>query len=503
MFQPGALAATAVSGRGRWWNSYPFIGRAAVIRRRPKGSDMPAHWGDRADDPRLEHGGDSKGAVLGRVSQRWLCLASLLVIVYGTLGPLGLSVRSWIEPAAAWRWIPLATPTDANDVFTNIVVYVPVGLAFRLLLRRRRRAGLSDLALGLASSLALSYVTELLQQHMPARSSNLDDVWMNTFGAGIGCALAPLVQRRLRRGHAGLFTLVRERPWTALSLTAWIATLALMTVPWTLKRPDWRLDCGRDFELLDLQRIGLFAVVGFFSACSAIARRGLRGSVLLRLAALGGIATATLEASQISISRHSASAHDLLIQLAGGALGVLGAAVGASAAIRRARRAGAARGLPRLPPPPRALAAIALLVSLGLIAAAETRIQGLTPGDGLRFRLHPFEAQFHQPFDFALLGMAESLTRYFFLTLLALYLSNGRGARAALALVAALVVGLEFAGALVDGRVVDATPLVLAATAWLLAVRAWFALFPTGVPSTRKGGAVRAGHVSSTQGSCG
>jgi VanZ family protein len=198
----------------------------------PSDSALGARLGDRHDDLRVAVRGGVKPPVLSRRAIRGLCLVSLLIIVYGTLGPLH-AAGPWIVPVEHWHLVPPYVPSDLNDLFTNFVVYVPVGVAFRLLVRRRGRAGGRDLALGFALSLALSYTTEVLQQALPGRVPSATDVYVNALGALVGALCAVPAQGALRRIHGFFFVQSRAPQWRAVMLvTAAIAAIALLvTMP--------------------------------------------------------------------------------------------------------------------------------------------------------------------------------------------------------------------------------------------------------------------------------
>ena len=95
--------------------------------------DPALRTGDRSSDERAVVGGVAKPPILSRVTLRLLCAGCLVAILYGTLGPLGSSRTPWVVTVAPWRWIPPPQPSDLDDVLTNLAVYFPVGVAFRLL----------------------------------------------------------------------------------------------------------------------------------------------------------------------------------------------------------------------------------------------------------------------------------------------------------------------------------------------------------------------------------
>lgn len=437
--------------------------------------------GDRHVDQRLTVDGVAKPPVLGRATLRAACLACLAIIVYGTLGPVSNAACAWVVPVEQWRWLPPARPADANDLATNFIVYVPVGVALRLLVRRRGRAGATDLLLGLALSVALSYVTEVLQQAMPARVSSRTDIVINGIAALLGCLGAVPLQNLIREIHALCFAQLREpwRVWLVLTWATVIATAALMTVPWQLRRPDAEWGFDRVIGPVDVRRCAMFALMGFL--CTGMFR--LRGwSQRPALGAAWGLMLLPafgLELLQTVLTEHVCSFLHALISLAGAGIGgglalllvhVQPAAHSDAPAYERGPR----------PRPHRWLAGV-LLIALACAAAhgawrelAQARFRASPAVNWL-----PFRPQFEAPFLRSATAMIEEVALYAILTMVCLCLARARGRATALLLLVGLVGALETGRAFLAGHAADTTSVVLAAAGWLLATRVWGALFPT------------------------
>jgi hypothetical protein len=182
--------------------------------------------GGRIGDWPVSLDGVTKPPVLGRRTLRVLCLVCLGAIVYGTLGPVDASRGAWIAKPGSWNWMPAWRHSDVNDVATNFAVYVPAGIALRLLVRRRGRTSVADFALAMVLAVGLSYLTELLQQVMPARSSSLTDVLVDTLGACAGCLYAVRVQQAARHVHALMFAQARSG-WLLWTITAGLAVVTV------------------------------------------------------------------------------------------------------------------------------------------------------------------------------------------------------------------------------------------------------------------------------------
>jgi VanZ family protein len=438
-------------------------------------SAFPGRIGDRRSDCRVVVRGIAKPPVLSRRTIRLLCLASLAVIVYGTLGPLSGRGR-WVVPAEHWQLTPPRVASDLNDVLTNFVVYVPVGIAFRLLVRRRGQAGWADLLLGLGLSVTLSYITEVLQQAMPGRVSSLTDVAVNGLAALTGGLCAVPVQRLLRRAHAFVFVQVRDprRLWAVLACATLLATAVLMTMPWDLTRPHAALGVAEGLGRADGQRFGMFVLVGFFLAGALLMRKRNRRAAVLSAWLVGVLAAVVLEVSQLVLYGHLCSVLHAVVSVAGVSAGC----VVAAALVRPARTAVLAGGAVtrRL----RVVAMVALLATIVYAGAGgfwrEAAVAGLRAEPAVDWV--PLRAHFHASFRVLVTDLLDQLATYSFLTLLCLLLALQRGPAIALLLLAGLVGAAECSRALVPGHHADTTAPLLAVTAWLLTTRIWQSIQP-------------------------
>ncbi len=449
--------------------------------------DTTTDRGDRSGDRRTRAGGADKPPVLGRATQRALCLLCLTGITFGTLGPLGLGGRPWLAWPDAWQWVPAGQAGDLNDLITNLAVYVPVGVAFRLLVRRRGTAGWPDLLLGVGLSVALSYLTELLQQLMPARSASRVDVLVNGSAAFAGCLLAVPAQCLIRRGHASIFVRLRT-PASALAVCSWLtAALAvvLMTMPWNLARPaaEWGFD--RLWNTADLRRFAVFLAVGFFMTAAAVTRERARAAVVFGALVRVLLLAAALEATQAVLGAHVCSAAQAVVAWAGATTGWLAAQVllrrrGTIADEKVTATAPAAES----PLPTETLRRLAAAALVGTaVYAAAVGLWQIGPLTEIRTEpvVHwlPFREHFIAPFAAMAAGIVEQVTVYALLTLSCLYLTRGRGRAIALLLLLGLVSLIELCRAFLDHHGADPTAAMLAAFAWLVTTRIWMAVYPS------------------------
>jgi len=433
---------------------------------------------DRCGDPAPAAHLVGKRPVLGRGTLRGLCAVCLLVIVYGTVGPLGLNGGPWLVQREAWSWVPPWRPTDFNDLFTNFVVYVPVGFAFRLLVRRRGLVGAPDFVVGLFLSLALSYATEVAQQFMPARSANLRDFVVNAAAALVGGLIAPHVQRWLRQTHVRAFETREVNSWRVLAWTSAVVTGGLMVVPLYPAPLHFELDLTRSLDLQDVRRFGMFVMVGFCITAAAIQERG-NTPAAVRAALRPILAIAVIfELAQLYIATHTCGLLDMFVAALGGVTGCAGATKAAELGII---------GDGRRPPAARGHGAHQHLQAVALVATAlcvlAFGLRRLTiPSQPLSGELvvfwTPFQAHFSQPFHRAVAELFESFSLYAFLTMMGLLLRGDRGRALALLVVLSLATLVESLRLLLGRGAADVTPIVVAALAWVATTRFWNALTP-------------------------
>ncbi len=159
-----------------------------------------------------------------RVGWGWAAVA-VVALMYASLIPFDLSLAS-VTGATGWTLPRLGIPMPgAEDLLTNIVVYLPLGFLIVLLRRDCRRTALARIALAVAVGALVSVTVELLQVVIASRVASWFDVGLNVFGVACGASLAALlagplgaVIRRLGRTLAG-------RPF---SLVASVVTLGLL-----------------------------------------------------------------------------------------------------------------------------------------------------------------------------------------------------------------------------------------------------------------------------------
>ena len=138
---------------------------------------MPSHH-YAADNPRV------------RRIARWLALATVLLILYGSLFPFRFSSLREFDLWALLTGLDFAR-TSRGDVVANLLLYVPLGLCLMLAWPARWTRGRGFIWAVLMGTF-LSLAVELLQVHASSRVSSLTDLALNAAGTAIG-ALAAII----------------------------------------------------------------------------------------------------------------------------------------------------------------------------------------------------------------------------------------------------------------------------------------------------------------------
>ncbi|MBN1488688.1 MAG: VanZ family protein [Phycisphaerae bacterium] len=163
------------------------------------------------------------------------CVALLMAggVWYGTTMPFGVTAGSvpggHAEPVGGgFTWVMRCDV----DAWVNLFVYVPIGLFFRLVLRRRPARPLREVVLAVLGAAALSAVTEWSQVGVARRNASVNDLLFNSGGAFLGALIAPVFQSGLRRLHAVVLFGMRSRPllWLSAGTAAALALAQLSTV---------------------------------------------------------------------------------------------------------------------------------------------------------------------------------------------------------------------------------------------------------------------------------
>ena len=129
------------------------------------------------------HGYGTDNARVRRIA-RWLTLATILLILYGSLFPFRFSSLREVDVWGLITGLGFAR-TSRGDVVANLLLYIPLGMCLMLAWPQRwtrTRGFIWAVALGTL----LSLLVELLQVHASSRVSSLTDLVLNAAGTAIG-----------------------------------------------------------------------------------------------------------------------------------------------------------------------------------------------------------------------------------------------------------------------------------------------------------------------------
>ncbi|MFN2338304.1 MAG: VanZ family protein [Gammaproteobacteria bacterium] len=393
----------------------------------------------------------------------WLALGYGVLIIYGSLFPLG----DWQTPATA-RLAFLLPPYEGRPIYTdillNILVYMPLGLLLALRLRPRfgfARAVLTATLLGGLLSLAM----EALQMSLPGRVSSVTDLATNAGGSLLGALLAAFLGSGARLGR-----------WPAAWRAAWLlpgrgTDLVLLTTGlWILSQlsplaPS--LDIGNLRQGLAPLAQVLRGAIGFDRAAAL--------TYALYLTGLGVLALRVIRPERSRLLLYLAFVTLVLLLK----VPVVGRQLSLEALTGLALAALLLPLLDRLSTS-RALLAGTTLLAGGYLATA------LTPAADAGALYYPFNwipLKGHMPSIMGLANILSSLWPYAAAgTLLRLMLPRSRQWHAALGgglLVLLLTFGVEWLQQSLPGRYPDFTDVLLALVGWSLP---WWLLPPVARP---------------------
>jgi glycopeptide antibiotics resistance protein len=115
-----------------------------------------------------------------------------LFIIYGTTIPFDFrfdaatAAQGWAHAQLQVFGLSAAHHLSRTDLFSNVLLFVPLGFLAFLTIRGRRRTPLASLLYSVGYGLALSLGVETLQLFSPLRTTAASDVLTNTLGAGLG-----------------------------------------------------------------------------------------------------------------------------------------------------------------------------------------------------------------------------------------------------------------------------------------------------------------------------
>jgi len=149
----------------------------------------------------------SKPPIFRRRTTTIIALIGIVLIIYGTLMPFQIDPQRTLTWKLEWyRPVP-------GDTVANFLMYIPIGIFLRLMVRRRGSCWLMECLSALSLAFGISYLTEVAQTILAARCASYTDTIVNMCGAFVGICFAPMLQRLLRNFHGWLYNNIRHRPF--------------------------------------------------------------------------------------------------------------------------------------------------------------------------------------------------------------------------------------------------------------------------------------------------
>ncbi len=433
------------------------------------------------------------------LSWGWL-FGPIALVLYGSLIPFNFDLTAFHGSTPFGLSGLRLLATNPDDVLTNLLIYVPIGVACVLCGRPGRWGRLASVPLAIVVGVAVSLLAETLQTGLAVRAASWTDVFLNGAGAAIGAVgcvalydLAFLALGRLRsRGIDRLFTtctlfltvgviIYNLAPFDLVTSSSGLQA-SFLRARWDLTTPRVGAIGVLPYAAMISELSGAFwfMVLGYVSAFSgretgqnparALAH-AIRNCVLLIV---------LIEFMQLFTVSHGFDLASIVIR-------ILGAVLGARTAISvvDAKIGSRWRLSPGLAVPTLLLVVVGVLQIVAvLVSAADEPIMLGAAFDPTRVRWIPFEALWHEPIAAAACAVMSTLATYGTLavTLAILLRRAGVSHGGWITGVAVVLLAVAVEGMQVDSvaRTTDATMPILAAVA-AVAVARTFTKLPTGV----------------------
>ncbi|UCE61140.1 MAG: VanZ family protein [Phycisphaerales bacterium] len=361
---------------------------------------------------KVVHGHSTEAATARGVSWYWF-LAVAAAVLYGSLIPFDLDLGGVVRSLnGGLPQFGLHIP-DANDLLTNLLVYIPLGAAFVICGRHSLRVRLARVPFAILLGVGVSVIAETMQVGIASRISSLTDVILNGAGTAMGallgaglCDVAAVIFGRLRRQWV-------SRPFVT---SAFILTLGLFVynlAPFdfitntaglqeSFRRAQWSLSIARmrAFGELPLGELaaelsGAFWFIGL-AYVSALAWREVgreRAKAIALASEKSLILIVVIELMQLFTRSHGFDMVTIALRALGVILGARLAVGGVDAGTRSDWRQ-----RPGMAAPTRLLLVlVAMQTGIMLLSAGDGLIAAGASPDLSRVRWIPFEAMWRLP----------------------------------------------------------------------------------------------------------
>jgi glycopeptide antibiotics resistance protein len=380
--------------------------------------------------------------------------------------------------------------SNADDLITNLSIYVPIGVACVLCSRSSQSIRLARVPLAIGVGVVVSLYVEVIQTSIALRAASWTDVMLNGIGCAGGALLCVALYGVIIRAGRRLLGQWQERPFSTCTLLLTIGLVLYHLAPfdfvtsstglhasflrarWDLTA-SWIAPIGILFYsplVAELTGALWFALLGYVGALGAreanlsparAMAHAIRNSVLLIV---------LIEFMQLFTASHTFDLASIVLRILGAVLGARVAVylIDALVGLRWRTRPGLAAPTP-------------LIFILGILQISALVVSGaegyMIPDGGLDpSQVHwiPFEALWHEPFVRAVCTITTALVTYGTLAAtLIIILSRTRVPAGWLAGVGVVLVALivESMQAANLAHTADLTTPLLAACAAALAVR--------------------------------
>ncbi len=362
-----------------------------------------------------------------RLSWGWL-VGFIAAVLYGSLIPFDFDPTA-IHLTTGFGLLQVGLQAiNLDDLMTNLLVYIPIGVACVVCGRPRRLGRMARVPLAIVIGVAVSLVAETLQTSLASRVASWTDVLLNGMGTAIGAvayvALYDVVVLAFRR----LRSQWRNRPFTTCTLLLTIGLIIFGLAPFdfvmsssglqaSFLRARWDLTTPRVSAIgvlpyasmiAELYGAFWFMLLGYTGALAAREAElnparalacAIRNSVLL---------VVLIEFMQLFTVSHEFDLASIVIRIIGVVLGartavyVIDAAIGSRWRVR-----------PGLAAPTALLVPLGILQIVVLLVSVVDEPVMLETGLNLsQVRWIPFEAFWHKPFIQATSAAMSALATY-------------------------------------------------------------------------------------------
>jgi glycopeptide antibiotics resistance protein len=148
----------------------------------------------------------------------WICpVAIIAAILYGSLIPFDFAFSVATVPDGFGMLTPGLGSAGLEDIITNLLVYVPIGLTVALSSLCSRLSKPARVVIAILIGATVSIAIETLQTGIASRVASWLDMFANSAGAAIGAIAGVTLYKAARSRGARLRARLTERPFLTLA----------------------------------------------------------------------------------------------------------------------------------------------------------------------------------------------------------------------------------------------------------------------------------------------